>query len=104
FTCRSDFSDLTLFSSSSLLCLFLSFLIIPRPPRSPLFPYTTLFRSLLRLALAGWLHRPFRRGGQPHRQSRPRRPHRLDRSRQGQIGRAHVRTPVTLESRMPSSA
>src|SRR5690606_39418524 len=28
---------------SRLLCLF--FLMIPRPPRSTLFPYTTLFRS-----------------------------------------------------------
>src|SRR5438876_4047179 len=30
--------------------------MIPRPPRSPLFPYTTLFRSLTwRIALA-WFH------------------------------------------------
>src|SRR5436309_11903612 len=28
------------------LCLFLFFLLIRRPPQSPLFPYTTLFRSL----------------------------------------------------------
>src|SRR5437764_11375887 len=28
------------------------FLLIPRPPRSTLFPYTTLFRSLVDLALA----------------------------------------------------
>src|SRR5690606_40333436 len=27
------------------LCLFSFFLLIPPPPRSPLFPYTTLFRS-----------------------------------------------------------
>src|SRR5437868_12497326 len=26
-------------------CSFIFFLIIPRPPRSTLFPYTTLFRS-----------------------------------------------------------
>src|SRR5262249_61645088 len=26
-------------------CCFVLFLLIPRPPRSPLFPYTTLFRS-----------------------------------------------------------
>src|SRR5436305_11796632 len=32
-----------------LLCLFsFFFLMIPRPPRSTLFPYTTLFRSLTR--------------------------------------------------------
>src|SRR5437016_7658399 len=28
------------------------FLMIPRPPRSTLFPYTTLFRSLIRCAVA----------------------------------------------------
>src|SRR5256885_10009592 len=28
------------------LCLFFFFLMIRRPPRSTLFPYTTLFRSL----------------------------------------------------------
>src|SRR3712207_9503090 len=36
------------------LTLFVFFLMIRRPPRSTLFPYTTLFRSLLALAaLAG---------------------------------------------------
>src|SRR5438046_4583003 len=30
--------------------LFFFFLMIPRPPRSTLFPYTTLFRSALRKA------------------------------------------------------
>src|SRR2546430_17458287 len=30
-----------------LFCLFFFFLMIRRPPRSTLFPYTTLFRSLL---------------------------------------------------------
>src|SRR5690606_42058821 len=28
-------------------CLVFFFLLLPRPPRSTLFPYTTLFRSLL---------------------------------------------------------
>src|SRR5688572_33165414 len=32
-------------SSSALLCFYLSFSMIRRPPRSTLFPYTTLFRS-----------------------------------------------------------
>src|SRR6266545_6319687 len=31
-------------------CLFFFFLMIRRPPRSTLFPYTTLFRSLARRA------------------------------------------------------
>src|SRR5690606_41624374 len=30
------------------LCFLCSFLLIRRPPRSTLFPYTTLFRSILR--------------------------------------------------------
>src|SRR5438093_13602783 len=33
------------YTSRSLLLFFLFFLIIRRPPRSTLFPYTTLFRS-----------------------------------------------------------
>src|SRR5437660_9699941 len=36
------------FVSLSFLLFFLFFLLIPRPPRSTLFPYTTLFRSLYR--------------------------------------------------------
>src|SRR2546430_3762745 len=31
--------------SASFLCFFFFFLMIRRPPRSTLFPYTTLFRS-----------------------------------------------------------
>src|SRR5262245_4163637 len=42
----SDFQYISCSSSSMLL-----FLIIPRPPRSTLFPYTTLFRSLLAVLL-----------------------------------------------------
>src|SRR2546425_8646811 len=30
--------------------------MIRRPPRSTLFPYTTLFRSLSEVELEGWLH------------------------------------------------
>src|SRR2546425_12401150 len=33
------------FTSSHLLVVFFFFLMIRRPPRSTLFPYTTLFRS-----------------------------------------------------------
>src|SRR5690606_41324184 len=36
------------------LSLSLFFFLLPRPPRSPLFPYTTLFRSRSRLILAQW--------------------------------------------------
>src|SRR2546430_6771232 len=42
-----------MFNVSVLLSLlFFFFLMIRRPPRSTLFPYTTLFRSLLREAAA----------------------------------------------------
>src|SRR2546428_2802371 len=36
--------------SSMLSCFFFFFLMIRRPPRSTLFPYTTLFRSLRKRA------------------------------------------------------
>src|SRR3712207_6974008 len=35
---------------STCVCFFFFFLMIRRPPRSTLFPYTTLFRSILREA------------------------------------------------------
>src|SRR5476651_570068 len=35
------------------MCLFFFFLMIRRPPRSTLFPYTTLFRSLMWLGFLG---------------------------------------------------
>src|SRR3712207_7134297 len=44
-----------------VLLLLLFFLMIRRPPRSTLFPYTTLFRSL-RLLLKGVEHHAFERG------------------------------------------
>src|SRR6266704_6149154 len=50
--------------SSSSLCVF--FLMIRRPPRSTLFPYTTLFRSPPR-------HRLAARGDQPGGTRDPRR-------------------------------
>src|SRR5258705_5521637 len=38
--------------------------MIRRPPKSPLFPYTTLFRSRHRLSSVGWPHmRPLVLGG-----------------------------------------
>src|SRR3989304_6514173 len=36
---------LSVYSTSSLVFFFFFFLMIRRPPRSTLFPYTTLFRS-----------------------------------------------------------
>src|SRR5437899_11453492 len=42
-----------IFSYSSLLLSFLFFLMLRRPPRSTLFPYTTLFRSRAGLSASG---------------------------------------------------
>src|SRR3712207_7134435 len=47
------------------LLLFFFFLMIRRPPRSTLFPYTTLFRSVVPLADACGLHHPQQRGEAP---------------------------------------
>src|SRR2546430_16783700 len=38
---------------SSYHCFFFFFLMIRRPPRSTLFPYTTLFRSVFHVGTAG---------------------------------------------------
>src|SRR5471030_3392311 len=47
------------FCLQTVICLFFFFLMIRRPPRSTLFPYTTLFRSrpLRRANLAGFTGR-----------------------------------------------
>src|SRR5256885_16150589 len=46
-------------AGSFLICVFFFFLMIRRPPRSTLFPYTTLFRSPLNRVLP-W-HQAFTR-------------------------------------------
>src|SRR5260370_19851041 len=38
------------------MMLFFFFLMIRRPPRSTLFPYTTLFRSVLAASSCNWLN------------------------------------------------
>src|SRR3972149_5696685 len=50
---RSEEHTSELQSQSNLLCGFF-FLMIRRPPRSTLFPYTTLFRSLHPPCYHGW--------------------------------------------------
>src|SRR5256886_16821811 len=55
---------------STILYFFFFFLMIRRPPRSTLFPYTTLFRSLHtrdHVVLQGWSVRP---GARSHRRVR----------------------------------
>src|SRR3989337_2766281 len=65
---------------------FFFFLMIRRPPRSTLFPYTTLFRSL----------------NSSHGSRR--RHTRCYRDWSSEIGRAHVCTPVTEAYPIPCSA
>src|SRR5689334_25144399 len=50
-----------LLSCISLVVVLFFFLMIRRPPRSTLFPYTTLFRSVLD---KGWIIRPSKCGVQ----------------------------------------
>src|SRR3989338_7036636 len=76
-------------SHSSIPLSVFFFLMIRRPPRSTLFPYTTLFRSVVdlvdqdgrvaaRAALRGGVH-----------------------DGEGEIGRGHGRNPVTVPSLFP---
>src|SRR2546427_7992965 len=50
---------------------FFFFLMIRRPPRSTLFPYTTLFRSLVALLVLGITHQLANGRGRAHRRAPP---------------------------------
>src|SRR6185437_13549105 len=89
-----------------LLCFFFFFLMIRRPPRSTLFPYTTLFRSSVVVPVpepaCGAFHlfdQPVRALGTGVRQARGqeylyRRPPSLDRlGQRGQLGDLRVGAP-----------
>src|SRR6266581_6725103 len=78
--------------SSRTLSLFF-FLMIRRPPRSTLFPYTTLFRSHRGPAAAGGPARRARPGG-----GRPREPP----AARGRPGRHRDRKSTRLNSSHPS--
>src|SRR5262249_62410128 len=104
-------------------CCAPAFSSLPRPPSLPLFPYTTLFRSVILKTAGGWFEDDSRGGrfdvlalrgdmvafllqrlaqllerlGLEHDAVAPA-------AAAGKIGRAHVWTPVTDPSPMPSSA
>src|SRR5439155_23291166 len=63
----------------SILFLFFFFLILRRPPRSTLFPYTTLFRSRLEIYELVGIEHDHAVSLDPRRRRRP-RPDRDDRS------------------------
>src|SRR2546429_9137684 len=100
------------------MLIFFFFLMIRRPPRSTLFPYTTLFRSrvlfrpdtCLAVRPGEDAARPDLAGRAPDSDQQVHRQHgelveqEEHEEVEGEIGRAHVRTPVTATSRMPSSA
>src|SRR5207302_10782858 len=66
---RTPITSHLLHKSCRLLCYLLFFLMIRRPPRSTLFPYTTLFRSVeavaARLAAQPDLHTALQLIGDP---------------------------------------
>src|SRR5690242_21623433 len=99
--------------------------MLPRQSRSTLFPYTTLFRSEdpryvdlrrnvlaklervvpdITIKLAGVGHLFGRAEEETYGEVEYSYGGRVDKSRSTKIGRAHVLTPVTCQSRMPSSA
>src|SRR3712207_8046291 len=83
--------------------------MIRRPPRSTLFPYTTLFRSADGRSLSASLRAGGRGGGAGGARAHGLHPGGDARRgagdrRGGQIGRAHVWTPVNPTSRIPSCA
>src|SRR5260370_3752688 len=59
--------------SAAVRLLFFFFLMIRRPPRSTLFPYTTLFRSLAGNPLPANVHWPRHRQCHPAARQRPQR-------------------------------
>src|SRR5258708_22148255 len=75
------------------VCRSVFFLMIRRPPRSTLFPYTTLFRSHGGHGHHAGHHLQGAHGGRPP-----------EGALEVEIGKAHVCTPVTRSFRMPSSA
>src|SRR2546429_5112847 len=81
--------------------------MIRRPPRSTLFPYTTLFRSLWTDTRKVELSRDQRRQ-LDHRLIDDDNDEPIDLRRAAQrgweIGKGHQRTPVTATSRIPASA
>src|SRR5215813_15088410 len=72
-----SFSVLLPSSSLSFICFFFFFLMIRRPPRSTLFPYTTLFRSRPSPERPGAPpgHRPCRSRSEEHTSELQSRPH-----------------------------
>src|SRR5215471_20652291 len=88
--------------------LFFFFLMIRRPPRSTLFPYTTLFRP----AHAGHARRPGARARRLPRAGRPERPAADGRDRDGVIqldrrvpaGRPRLTTGAGLPPAGPAAA
>ena len=75
----------------SLILIFVFFLMIRRPPRSTLFPYTTLFRS--RATLTDKLENELTK---EIYKSSSKIINCLNRIKLTEIGRAHVWTPVTF--------
>src|SRR2546428_3448391 len=91
-------------SSHKYLASYFFFLMIRRPPRSTLFPYTTLFRSPQVDFDAGFGKPPSVQAVCPIGTQRGHPAAGADRADRLENGRAHIRNPVTIRHRMPASS
>src|SRR2546430_17212299 len=72
---KSSSTCLIMYLSDSINSFFFFFLMIRRPPRSTLFPYTTLFRSVFRAPLDQLFRLRSRPGARPSCHSAGKRTH-----------------------------
>src|SRR5215216_6811503 len=86
-----------------LLFLFFFFLMIRRPPRSTLFPYTTLFRSGRRPRRLPPLGGQRRRRGRRSRRARPVRPARSEEHTSELQSPDHLVCRLLLEKKKPTT-
>src|SRR2546427_12153290 len=90
--------------SYNLSFLLFFFLMIRRPPRSTLFPYTTLFRSPRLDEIGRDLAQRLAQAGQRQTQLAERRAWLADERERTGNGRGHGWTPVTSKNPIPSSS
>src|SRR5947199_9663307 len=83
YCCSFLFIHFFIFSIFLFFCFCFFFLMIRRPPRSTLFPYTTLFRSRALCSAVSAFPSNEQRGNRPGRETRDRKSTRLNSSHLG---------------------